>query len=334
MEAERVAVEAFRHLDALAVLLLGSSLALGLPGALREAGVPGELALAACVGLALAPAALVWAALLALAAKRSDVRAAAVPLSASDVGADVSALDAFCARAELLPQLLLEVAVLALVAAAQGALAKVCVAVAASALAPLLLPPISVALSRAEREPRLEELMERSFGFKVSFAGSIRTRAVNAYAVSSPLFKALYVTRGALELNEDTLLCLLAHELYHLKRCNSYVSSAIGLAAASLAFAGVSELLALGALEPERCLGLALLALYLPARLASPLALRALERRADIFAARLVGHEAYARFLSKLGREELALGPHPRLKDRVRAVRRDARAGAGTRTPV
>jgi len=157
VEAERVAVEVFRHLDVLAVLLLGSSLALGLPEALRRAGVPGELALAACVGLALAPAALVWAALLALAAKRPDTRVAAVPLSASDVGADVSALDAFCARAELLPQLLLEVVVLASVAAAQGILAKVCVAVAASALAPLLLPPISVALSRAEREPRLEE---------------------------------------------------------------------------------------------------------------------------------------------------------------------------------
>ena len=335
MLTESAILKVYRHIDVIIVTSLCLVLYINLPDFLFEVcRVPYDFAILITVITILIPIVIIWLLLMIYTTKNifyKNIEETIKRLQRISVSfKEIRKLDNFHLRAHLIPFAAIQTLFAALLFMSNYSepLMKNIVILVGIIVLPLLVPLMSRVFSKAKEERALKDSLCTKFNIKVNFVGIIECSIINAYAVSVPIYKIVYFTAEALKLNQEELDCLLAHEVYHLIHNNTYLSSITSLVVLSLTYTAVSELLRLNVINPREGFSLALLAFYSSVKLLSRFLTREFEKRADLFAARLVGHARYIEFLSKLLSEDrvitLFVDPYLSIKERIKAIRNDA----------
>ena len=333
MDLESIALWGYKHVDIMIMTLVCLLIYVNLPDLLVElCRVPYGFALLISFVVIIVPPLVVWSLLVVCAAKSEVSENFKTIIKAMERGVRVEEfkkLDSFYVKAHIVPHTLIQLSLimlLLLLSYTEWLVRAVAVTLGVVIL-PLFIPLISRSLSEVNEDSSLGSKVMDTFNIKVNFVGTVESPVVNAYVVSSPLYKVIYFTTEALKLKRDELCCLLAHELYHLKYNNTYLSSVILLAIVSLTYAIVLRALEIRALSFREGLSLATLVLYLLIRLLPRFVMREFEIRADIFAARVVGHVNYLKFLAKLKMTGFVSAffsdAHPDVEKRIKIVKED-----------
>jgi len=341
MDIEHVLLKLYKYIDVIIVTSTCLITFINLPSLLIELyKLSFGFAMLITFTIITLPITIMWLLLLACAARGEFHGNARATLRALEglMNEEIRKLDSFYFRAHTIPHILIQLLFIAflLLHGSPKHLEECITLLSGVFVFPLVIPLLSRILSKTRRNNVLESEFKRIFKIRVDFVGIIDSSSVNGYAVSSPLHKVIYLTIAALKLSQSELECLLAHEAYHIRYNNTYLSSAILLTVITLIYTVISEVLRVGVLNLREGTSLAILALYLSARLLLKLIMREFEKRADLFAARLVGHDKYLEFLHSLKTEGDSLvlfsDIHPNIEERIRVVEEDLKLNRASKT--
>ncbi len=330
MRLEDIAISLYKFLDLIIVTLVGLMIFFNIPSYLIE--LPYHISLFLLLGILILPIALVWLLLVIAASRYKIVKPSSETIRKTlKLGTEIGELDIFYLKAYMIPSSVVQLPLILLIFIVKmpSTIAKIALIFTCVLLLPLLTPLLSKVLVNPTRSLLLERIFREEFKYKVNFVGLINSNIINAHVIESPIYKGVYVTKASLDLDKNNILCLLAHELYHLKKHNTYLLTTTTLLLISLIYVILSYSLSMQLLTKRQVVGLIIPIFYFSIKFFPLMLMRIFEQKADIFAARIVGHDRYINFLKLLKRYSVSLpitiNTHPPIEKRIKRVIMDKR---------
>lgn len=231
----------------------------------------------------------------------------------------------------LIPQLIITIPPLSLLLILfKNHLLRFIIPLVASLISPLFIPILIKIFIKSECDNEIKNLVKKLFSININYVGLINDLSLNAYAVSTPIYKVLFISKSVKQLPNSHLKCLLAHEAFHLKYFNTYFLFATVLCLLVSEYNLIPVITYKLQLSSCQVVGLIALLTYLVIRVLPILIIRFFERRADAFALNVVGKEQYVNFLNSLKKEvvfDMFDVYHSSLEDRIKRAQKGGPGG-------